>query len=213
MKKRELKAALECERAKNRFLAHRLADAYMDIDSLTNGDEDEHLPDIDEIILNGPATVVKWTDGTKTVSKCRGGDEFDPLFGVLACTVRKLTGNRGHAVDMAEDTLRGMADAIHSIDDIECCRDGCLFFSDMLSVLLNSEDKLLDKLGPNEDEKPCEQVKDSKLPDEAVVESKLPNSVMVAVVGKADEIEEQVKDMLPDFIRQEIRNLIDAGEL
>ena len=213
MKKRELKAALEFERAKNRILAHHLADAYMDIDSLTNGDEDELLPDIDEIILNGPATVVKWTDGTKTVSKCRGGDEYDPLFGVLACTVRKLTGNRGHAVDMAEDTLRGMADAIHSIDDIECYHNGYLFFSDVLSVLLNSEDKLLDKLGPNEPEKPCEQVKDTKLPDGAVVESKLPNSVVVAVVGKTDEIKEQVKEKLPDFIRQEIRNLIDAGEL
>lgn len=213
MKKRELEAALEFERAKNRVLARHLADAYMDIDSLTDGDEDELLPEIDEVILNGPATVVKWTDGTKTVSKCRGGDEFDPLFGVLACTVRKLTSNRGHAVDMAEDTLRGMADAIHSIDDIECYRDGHLFFSDMLSVLLNSEDKLLDKLGPNEPEKPCEQVKDTKLPDGAVVESKLPNSVVVAVVGKTDEIEEQVREKMPDLIRQEIRNLFDAGEL
>lgn len=213
MKKRELKAALEFERAKNRVLAHHLADAYMDIDSLTNGDEDELLPDIDEIILNGPATVVKWTDGTKTVSKCRGGDEFDPLFGVLACTVRKLTGNRGHAVDMAEDMLRDIVDGIHSIDDIECYRDGCLFFSDMLSVLLNSEDKLLDKLGPNEPEKTHEQAEEFKLPDEAVVESKLPNSVVVAVMGKTDEIKEQVKEKLPDLVRQEIRNLIDAGEL
>lgn len=47
---------------------------------------------IKKIIFNGPATVVMWTDGTKTVVKCREGDKYDCEKGIFAACAKKLLG-------------------------------------------------------------------------------------------------------------------------
>ena len=44
------------------------------------------------IVFNGPATIVEWYDGTKTVVKCQKGDTFDPLTGVAMCALKKMLG-------------------------------------------------------------------------------------------------------------------------
>lgn len=47
---------------------------------------------ITEVIYSNPATVVFWSDGTKTVSKCRKPDTYNPEVGLYACIVKKLYG-------------------------------------------------------------------------------------------------------------------------
>lgn len=37
--------------------------------------------DIVDVIYNPPATVIHWSDKTKTVVKCSADDEYDPLTG------------------------------------------------------------------------------------------------------------------------------------
>ena len=51
------------------------------------------IPTIDKVIFSGPATIVFWTDGTKTVVKCRKGDKFDPEKGIAMACAKKLLGN------------------------------------------------------------------------------------------------------------------------
>ena len=46
-------------------------------------------------VFHNPATVVYWTDGTKTVVKCQPGDEYDPMTGFLLCVAKKFFGNKG----------------------------------------------------------------------------------------------------------------------
>ena len=46
----------------------------------------------EKIHFNGPATIVEWNDGTKTVVKCQKGDTFDPLTGVAMCCMKKMLG-------------------------------------------------------------------------------------------------------------------------
>lgn len=46
----------------------------------------------EKIHFNGPATVVEWNDGTKTVVKCQKGDTFDPMTGVAMCCMKKMLG-------------------------------------------------------------------------------------------------------------------------
>lgn len=46
-----------------------------------------------KLIRNGPATIVLWSDGKKTVSKCDGCDERDDTMGLLLCTLRRALGN------------------------------------------------------------------------------------------------------------------------
>lgn len=48
---------------------------------------------IDRVIFNDPATIIIWTDGTKTVVKCGENDTFDPEKGFAIAVVKKLFGN------------------------------------------------------------------------------------------------------------------------
>lgn len=49
-----------------------------------------------KIIFNGPATIVLWDDGTKTVVKCQDGDTFDKEKGVALCFMKKSLGNKSN---------------------------------------------------------------------------------------------------------------------
>lgn len=49
---------------------------------------------IEKVIFNGPATIVMWMDGTKTIVKCQDGDEFDPEKGLAMAISKKALGNK-----------------------------------------------------------------------------------------------------------------------
>lgn len=49
---------------------------------------------IERVLFNNPATIVFWTDGTKTVVKCRKGDVWDAEKGLAMACAKKLMGNR-----------------------------------------------------------------------------------------------------------------------
>ena len=48
---------------------------------------------ITNVIFNDPATIVFWSDGTKTVVKTRGNDKFDPEKGLAMAICKKHMGN------------------------------------------------------------------------------------------------------------------------
>lgn len=48
---------------------------------------------ITNVIFNDPATIVFWSDGTKTVVKTRGNDKFDPEKGLAMAISKKHMGN------------------------------------------------------------------------------------------------------------------------
>ena len=47
---------------------------------------------ITNVIFNNPATIVLWSDGTKTVVKCDERDEFDPEKGLAMAICKKHFG-------------------------------------------------------------------------------------------------------------------------
>jgi len=47
---------------------------------------------ITKVIFNNPATIVLWSDGTKTVVKCDERDEFDPEKGLAMAICKKHFG-------------------------------------------------------------------------------------------------------------------------
>lgn len=51
--------------------------------------------DIKKVIFNDPATIVYWTDGTKTVVKCQEGDTYFKETGLALCIAKKAYGNSG----------------------------------------------------------------------------------------------------------------------
>lgn len=50
--------------------------------------------EIKDIKVNGPATIVFWEDGTKTVVKCVPDDPYDTEKAVAMCFMKKALGSR-----------------------------------------------------------------------------------------------------------------------
>lgn len=48
---------------------------------------------IKNVIFNPPATIVFWTDGSKTVVKCNAKDEFDPEKGMAMAIAKRCANN------------------------------------------------------------------------------------------------------------------------
>lgn len=54
------------------------------------------IPEIKKVIFNPPATIVMWEDGTKTVVKCRKGEEYSKEAGLAFCVMKKTYGSKFH---------------------------------------------------------------------------------------------------------------------
>ena len=61
------------------------------------------------VIVSGPATILFWSDGTKTVVKCRDNEVMDLEKGIALAMAKKALGNKGNyyniirkCLDMAE---------------------------------------------------------------------------------------------------------------
>lgn len=71
---------------------------------------------IDKVLFNPPATIVFWRDGTKTVVKCKEGEEFSEWAGIALCLAKKLYGPNFHKIFKAhcsdpEKTVNDMSDS------------------------------------------------------------------------------------------------------
>lgn len=64
-------------------------------DLITCGTLTVKKPEIEKVIYNKPATIIKWSDGTKTVVKCDKEDVYDPVKGLLIAILKKNYGNKG----------------------------------------------------------------------------------------------------------------------
>lgn len=61
-----------------------------------------------KILIQGTATIIWWSDGTKTVVKCQKGDKMDPEKGIAMCVMKKFMGtNDTHSnyLDFAKDAI------------------------------------------------------------------------------------------------------------
>lgn len=61
--------------------------------------------EIKDIIINDPATIILWKDGTKTIVKCQPDDTFDPEKGIAMAILKKLYGNGGFYKDVFEPAI------------------------------------------------------------------------------------------------------------
>ena len=84
-------------------------------------------PSIKDVIFNNPATIVFWSDGTKTVVKCQEGDTYDPEKGLTMAIAKKFFGNKGnycneinkwmdkYQADNLESTMNDICKALNNI--------------------------------------------------------------------------------------------------
>lgn len=60
---------------------------------------------IKDIVFNAPATIVFWSDGTKTVVKSGDYDVYDPEKGLAMAIAKKALGNKGNYYEIFKKWL------------------------------------------------------------------------------------------------------------
>ena len=64
------------------------------------------VPDINKVIFNGPATIVFWSDNTKTIVRNQGDDWEDPEKGLAMAIAKKALGNKGSYYEVFKKRLK-----------------------------------------------------------------------------------------------------------
>lgn len=153
-----------------------------------------------KVIFNDPATVVFFSDDSKTVTKAKDGDEYDPLFGIMACVLRKVGRNRV-SIDSWEPVIGFLADYLADADE-------CRLVADMLNATADALEL------------------DGVMEDIEEYDARSTEPEQVGTATASDRISEDNDPEHKAFIkkldqrfnefertRQTIRNLVDRGEL
>ena len=84
---------------------------------------------IQNVIFNDPATIVIWSDNTKTIVKCQEGDTYDKELGLAMCIAKKYLGNKGNFNDVFKKWIpedNGNNENNISLNEMRACiKDYC----------------------------------------------------------------------------------------
>lgn len=153
-------------------------------------------PTPERVIINDPATVV-FSDDTKAVTKAKDGDEYDPLFGIMACALRKVGRNR-----IRIDAWESVIDFLSSyLADAKECR----VIADMLNTTADALelDGVMDAM----------EEYDVRNADELMGDKPQERDVSDVVGGIKSALSDGYREKVRERTRQTIRDLIDRGEL
>lgn len=162
-----------------------------------DGNNAAHTPAPKRVIINDPATVIFFDDNSKTVTKAKDGDEYDPLFGIMACALRKVGKNR-----VRIDAWEPVIDFLSSyLADAKECR--------VIADMLNTTADALELDGVMDAMEEYDEREDT--PDCQVFDT----AAKVSTSSVVGELETRVADIEKgrERTRQAIRDLIDRGEL
>ena len=118
--------------------------------------------EIKDIKVNGPATIVFWADGTKTVVKCGPDDSYDVEKAVAMCFMKKALGSRSmkKLFDLAEDKAAEYDNQFKRLE----FTDLDIYFKNALNAIFN----------PNPGKLYEGKVTEYKIPGGKVTEYKIP---------------------------------------
>lgn len=77
---------------------------------------------IKKVIFSPPATIVFWTDETKTVVKCKG-EKFDKEKGLAMAIAKKTLGNKGNYYEVFKELIPEEEDESKS-ENKKCLKNG-----------------------------------------------------------------------------------------
>lgn len=102
---------------------------------------------IESVRFNNPATIVFWSDGTKTVVKAQPGEPYDPEKGLAMAISKKALGNKGNYYNTFEKHLDGyehLHEVVHvdtyiEVSNYACClEENISNVNEELAAILNN---------------------------------------------------------------------------
>ena len=168
-------------------------------------------------IFNGPATIAFWSDGTKTVAKCKDGDEFDPMFGLMACAMRK-TGKNRVRIDSWEEVVTSLADSIATADECRVLADMLNATADLMDCegvmdeLAEHDARKNDEVDTSVDYKPLFSATDGSGSVQFVSRDKF-GSVSEKLIEEVDRYLDESDESIVDEILAFLHNLANKEEL
>jgi urease gamma subunit len=150
-----------------------------------------------KVIINDPATVVFFSDDSKVVTKAKHGDEYDPLFGIMACALRKVGRNRVN-IDSWEPVIGFLADYLADAKE-------CRLVADMLNATADALelDGVMDDIAEYD-------ARNTEPEQVGTVSDRI--SEMSRIIGEdIKRLDQRLNEY--ERTRQTIRNLVDRGEL
>ena len=111
------------------------------------------MPRIKNVIFNDPATIVFWSDNTKTVGKAQG-EPFDPEKGLAMAICKRTLGNEGNYYNEIKKWLPKEKNEtiIGKVITSEATNDGILVTAEVVDGIFKDEifKYVSDTRGPNE---------------------------------------------------------------
>lgn len=98
------------------------------------------LPNVEikNVIFHDPATIVFWSDNTKTVVKRGENDIYDPEKGLAMAIVKKALGNQGNYYNLFKKWLPKEVDTkVDSPEESRSIQESARKFSDMMDDVKN----------------------------------------------------------------------------
>ena len=111
----------------------------------------KNLPSmVEKITYCGPATIVFWKDGTKTVIKCHEGDQFDEATGFLLCCLRKMMTQKSYSelCDVLDEVYAAKAERLANEKKVcECKKADTFHLRSRFDILEEEIAKLKKEVG------------------------------------------------------------------
>ena len=148
-----------------------------------------YLGMIKKVIFNDPATIVLWSDGSKTVVKCDPDDVFDPEKGLATACMKKLFGNKGYYNDIFRKWLSEKENEKslypkHPDDVFDAVRHATVGFvmddiakATLKEVVEREADKIYNKLLYGTEEGPAKKVNFKDIPSSYEKLAELPKDI------------------------------------
>ena len=111
-----------------------LHEYYMDYSHLSTKKTTFYMPKIKKVIFNDPATIVIWSDNTKTVVKAEN-ETFDKEKGLAMAISKKALGNKGNYYEEFKKWIN------HDEKDAEC-KTETEFLNEALSKIACAANKV-----------------------------------------------------------------------
>ena len=100
-----------------------------------------------KVKFSGPATIILWEDGTKTVVKCQKEDVWDDDVGIAMCYLKKMLGNKGNFNNIFREAMK-VAEVQTKKEDLNAAKnveiEGDSYYSSALDSMKRNIDEIND---------------------------------------------------------------------